>query len=90
MEGVKRRRSAQRVAITKICRKLHKAQAEDESLLVIPHLERHLSSLKSAFETYKAIHQELAECFPDNLNSDEEDGTLEQQSDIVEDAERLG
>ena len=90
MDAARRRRSAQTGTITKICKKPHHAQAEDEASLVIPHIERHLTSLASSFEAYKAVHQKIAEGFADTINLGTEDEALEQQTDIVEEAELLG
>ena len=77
MDAARRRRSAQTGTITKICQKLHHAQAEDEASLVIPHIERQLTSLASSFEAYKAVHQEIAERFADTINLGKEDEALE-------------
>ena len=56
----------------------------------MPQLKRHLTSLDTAFIAYKAVHQEIAETFRDVINPEEEDEALEQQADMVEEAEMLG
>ena len=90
MEGARRRRSSKTRTITRIYNKLQRAQTGDESLLVVPQLERYLDSLATAFSCYKAVHQEVADGFPEQINPEEEDQALEQQSDTVEEAEILG
>ena len=78
MENIKRRRSAQTGCITKVCSKLQYLQLGNKEDPIVPQLKKHLASLNTAFTSWKAVHQEIADTFADSLNWDEEDEALEQ------------
>ena len=52
-------------------------------------LQRHLATLATALSCYESVHQEIADGFPEQINPEEEDEALQQQSDTVEEAEML-
>ena len=89
MDGLKRRRSAQAEAMTKVFHKLQKAKTDGDDLLSNLQLERHITSLNSSFETYKQIHEELLLAHAEELIFEGEKETLEQQAEAYEEAEML-
>ena len=82
MDALKRKRSAQVGSMTKVYHKLQKAQTEGDTLLNIHQLKRNLTSLDNAFETYKAIHDEIIQACASDTAMEEEEQALEQQTEF--------
>ena len=57
--------------------------------LNIPQLEKHLVSLHTANESYKQVHSDIQDKFPEEVNMSEEEEVLSQHLDVFEDTESL-
>ncbi len=55
----------------------------------IPQLERYISSLKSANDTYLQIHEDIVDNYSNAINQDEEEQTLAKHLDAYEEADLL-
>ncbi len=89
MDNLKRKRAGQAGNITRVLKKLQDTQWADLDALNIPQLERYISSLKSANDTYLQIHEDIVDNYSNAINQDEEEQTLAKHLDAYEEADLL-
>ncbi len=86
MDVLKRKRSAQGGAITRILNKCQNALSQDPSELDPSQLDHQIDAIKSSDLSYRAIHQTIADKHEDIIDFDEEAEILAKHDESVEQA----